>query len=73
MSLNDDQKYMMSFVWINPKELYVLETFPEAIMINTMEKQITRNDHHLQQVAKIQMVICSFFSSYHPQSTKFDV
>ena len=38
ISLNEDQKYMMSFAWINPKELYLLEAFPEVIIIDTTEK-----------------------------------
>ena len=38
MSLNNDQKYMIAFAWINPKELYLLEAFPEVIMIDTTEK-----------------------------------
>ena len=37
MSLNDNQKYMISFAWVNPKELYLLQTFLEVIMINTIE------------------------------------
>ena len=28
----------MSFDWVNPKELYLLEAFPEVIMIDTTEK-----------------------------------
>ena len=38
MELKKEQKYMMSFAWVNPKELYLLETFPEAIMADTIEK-----------------------------------
>ena len=38
MSLNDNQKYMMAFAWINPKELFILEAFPEVIMVDTTEK-----------------------------------
>ena len=38
LDLSDDQKYMMSFAWVNPKELYLLEAFPEVIMIDTTEK-----------------------------------
>ena len=38
MSLNQDQKYMMAFAWVNPKELYLLQAFPEVIMIDTTEK-----------------------------------
>ena len=38
-SLNlKEQKYMMSFVWVNPDELSLLEAFPEVIMIDTTEK-----------------------------------
>ena len=40
MSLNNDQKYMMAFAWINPKGLYLLEAFPEVIVIDTTEKTI---------------------------------
>ena len=29
---------MMSFAWVNPKELYLLEAFPEVVMIDTTEK-----------------------------------
>ena len=29
---------MMAFAWINPKELYLLEAFPEVRMIDTTEK-----------------------------------
>ena len=38
MDLKDEQKYMMSFAWVNPKELYLLEAFPEVIMVDTTEK-----------------------------------
>ena len=38
MNLQDEQKYMMSFAWVNPKELYILDAFPEVIMIDTTEK-----------------------------------
>ena len=38
LGLLEDQKYMMSFAWINPKELYILEAFPEVIMVDTTEK-----------------------------------
>jgi len=38
MNLQDKQKYMMSFAWVNPKELYILDAFPEVIMIDTIEK-----------------------------------
>ena len=38
VSLNNDQKYVMAFAWINPKGLYLLEAFPEVIMIDTTEK-----------------------------------
>ena len=37
MALNDDQKYMMAFAWINPKELFIMEAFPEVIMVDTTE------------------------------------
>ena len=29
---------MMSFAWVNLKELYLLDTFPEVIMADTTEK-----------------------------------
>ena len=32
MELKQEQKYMMSFAWVNPKELYLLDAFPEVIM-----------------------------------------
>ena len=38
MNLTGEQKYMMSFAWVNPKELVLLVAFPEVIMIDTMEK-----------------------------------
>ena len=38
MNLQQEQKYMMSFAWVNPKELYILDAFPEVIMIDTTEK-----------------------------------
>ena len=38
MDLKEEQKYMMSFAWVNPKELYLLEAFPEVIMVDTTEK-----------------------------------
>ena len=38
MNLKEEQKYMMSFAWVNPKELYLLEAFPEVIMVDTTEK-----------------------------------
>ena len=38
MDLQEEQKYMMSFAWINPKELYLLEAFLEVVMIGTTEK-----------------------------------
>ena len=38
MGLTSEQKYMMSFAWANPKELVLLEAFPEVIMIDTTEK-----------------------------------
>ena len=38
MNLTGEQKYMMSFAWVNPKELVLLEAFPEVIMIDTTEK-----------------------------------
>ena len=38
MNLQQEQKYMMSFAWVNPKELYILDTFLEVIMIDTTEK-----------------------------------
>ena len=38
MNLREEQKYMMSFAWVNPKELYLLEAFPEVIMVDTTEK-----------------------------------
>ena len=39
MSLTCEQKHMMSFAWVNPKELVLLEAFPEVIMINTTKKK----------------------------------
>ena len=42
MSFNEDQKYMMAFVWVNPKELYLLQAFPEVIMIDTTDKTINK-------------------------------
>ena len=38
MDLQKEQKYMMSFAWVNPKEIYLLEAFPEVVMIDTTEK-----------------------------------
>ena len=38
MDLTKEQKYMMSFAWVNPKELFLLEAFPEVIMVDTTEK-----------------------------------
>ena len=38
LSLTGNEKYMMSFAWVNPKELVLLEAFPEVIMIDTTEK-----------------------------------
>ena len=38
MNLQNEQKYMMSFAWVNPKELFILDAFPEVIMIDTTEK-----------------------------------
>ena len=38
MELKQEQKYMMSFAWVNPKELYLLEAFPEVIFVDTTEK-----------------------------------
>ena len=38
MSLNNDQKYMMAFAWVNPKELFILEAFPEVVMVDTTKK-----------------------------------
>ena len=38
MDLTEEQKYMMSFAWVNPKELFLLEAFPEVIMVDTTEK-----------------------------------
>ena len=38
MNLQQEQKYMMSFAWVNPKELYSLDVFPKVIMIDTTEK-----------------------------------
>ena len=38
MNLQQEQKYLMSFTWVNPKELYILDAFPEVIMIDTTEK-----------------------------------
>ena len=28
----------MSFAWVSPKEIYLLEAFPEVVMIGTTEK-----------------------------------
>ena len=38
LSLNQEQKYMMSFAWVNPDEVSLLEAFPEVITIDTTEK-----------------------------------
>ena len=38
LNLNQEQKYMMSFAWVNPDEVSLLEAFPEVIMIDTTEK-----------------------------------
>ena len=43
---------MMSFVWANPKELYILDTFPEVIMIDTTEKTINEKRQLLTAGAK---------------------
>lgn len=43
MNLQQQQKNnMMSFAWVNPKELYILDAFPEVIMIDTKEKNNER-------------------------------
>ena len=47
MSLKEDQKYMMAFAWVNPKELYLLQVFPEVIMIDTTEKTNNEKRHLL--------------------------
>ena len=38
MNLKEEQKHMMPFARINPKELYLLEAFPEVIMVDTTEQ-----------------------------------
>ena len=38
MELKKEQKYMMSFAWVNPNEPYLLEAFPGVIMVDTTEK-----------------------------------
>ena len=61
LSLTGNEKYMMSFAWVNPKELVLLEAFPEVIMIDTTEKQTMRRDHYLLLGEKIPMETCLFF------------
>ena len=39
LDLTDEQKYMMSFTCVNPKELYLSEIFPDVIMIDTTENK----------------------------------
>ena len=38
IDLTEEQKYMISFASVNPKELYLLEAFPEVIMVEIAEK-----------------------------------
>ena len=61
MSLNKEQEYMAAFVWINPKELYILEAFPKVIMIDTTEKINNEKRLLLTDGEKIQIETCSSF------------
>ena len=61
MSLIGEQKYMMSFAWVNPKELVLLEAFPEVIMVNTTEKTNNEKGPLLTTGGMILMGICLFF------------
>ena len=38
MNLQEEQKYIISFAWVNRKEIYSLEASPEVVMIDSMEK-----------------------------------
>ena len=37
-NLEENQNYMMGFVWVIPSELRLFEAFPNVIMVNTVEK-----------------------------------
>ena len=52
MNLQQEQKYMMSFAWVNPKEVYILDAFPEVIMIDTTEKTNNEKRQLLTACAK---------------------
>jgi len=41
--LEENQKYMMGFAWVIPIELYMLEAFPNVIMVDTVEKTNNEN------------------------------
>ena len=38
LRFTEEQTYMMSFAWDNPKELYLFEAFQEVVLISTTEK-----------------------------------
>ena len=52
MNLQQEQKYMMSFAWANPKELYILDAFLEVIMIDATDKTNNETRHLLTAGAK---------------------
>ena len=35
---NENQKYMVGFAWVIPNELRLFESFPDVVMIDTVEK-----------------------------------
>ena len=37
-NLQDNQKYMKGFAWVIPSELRLFESFPNVIMVDTVEK-----------------------------------
>ena len=62
MELKQEHKYMMSFAWINPNELYLLDAFTEVIMVDMTEKTNNEKSPLLtMQEEKIPMEICLFF------------
>ena len=61
----------MSFAWVNPKELYILDAFPEVIMIDTTEK--TNNEKRPLLTAGAKDSNGNMFKGVHAQSTKLDV
>ena len=61
MELKQEQKHMMSFAWINPQELYLLEAFPEVIMVAMTEKTNNEKRPLLTVGGEIPMEICLSF------------